>query len=66
MLLALAGGRIVVSDWVVFRMVRAGALSSRVGVTREALGRTLSVLVAGWLVFQGQYRLEQYQWWIHR
>ena len=47
MLLALAGGRIVFNDRVVIRMVRAGAPSSRVGVTREALGRTLSVLVAG-------------------
>ena len=55
MLLALAGGRIVFSDRVVFRTVRAGAPSSRVGVTRhETLGRMLSVLVAGWLVFQEQ------------
>jgi hypothetical protein len=46
MLLALSGGRIVFSDRVVFQIVRAGAPSSSVVVTREALGRTLLVLVA--------------------
>ena len=38
MLLALTGGRIVFSDRAVFQIVRAGAPSSRVGVTLEALG----------------------------